>query len=268
MKDITLQELLDAGCHFGHQAKRWHPKMKQYIYGVRDGVHIFDLVKTRTNLLEALAYVEKIAAEGKVIVFVGTKRQAQAIVSEEAKKAGFPYVAQRWLGGTITNWEQIKKSIEKLIDMSKKREEGEYKKKYTKREQGLIDQTINRLQRRVGGLVDLKKAPDVLFVVDVKNEFAAVHEAGVRGVIVVGMVDTNTDPDLASYVIPANDDAVGSIKLIVSAIGEAAKNGKDAYERKVAEEVKMAEKKEKQKLVVKAVNKKPEVEVHKKVMVS
>ncbi|MFH1840602.1 MAG: 30S ribosomal protein S2 [Candidatus Shapirobacteria bacterium] len=231
MKDISLEKLLEVGAHFGHQTKRWHPKMKPYIYAARDGVHIFDLVKTKEGLEEACRYVEKITGEGGTLVFIGTKRQAQAIIVEEAKKAGFPCVSNRWLGGTISNWSQIKKSLDKLAEMTQKREAGEFKA-YTKKEQSQFDQEIVRLDRRIGGLTGLKQPPEAIFVVDVKKDLAAVREARTKGVGVVAIVDTNVDPGLVDYVIPANDDAVSAIKLIVGAVAAAAKAGREAWEKK------------------------------------
>lgn len=231
MRKITLKELLEAGCHFGHQTRRWNPKMKLYLYDVRDRVHIFDLVKTKEGLEEAMKAGRKAAAEGKRIVFVGTKRQAQAIIEEEAKKAGVPYVSERWIGGTITNWEQIKKSIERLIKMTETRKKGEYKK-YTKKEQLLLNREIARLEKFYGGLVGLEKAPEILFIVDVKKEEVAVKEARKKEVPVIAIVDSNSDPDGADWVIPANDDAVGSIKFITEKIAEAVKEGRKIREKK------------------------------------
>lgn len=234
---ISLKDLLEAGAHFGHQAKRWNPKMKPYLFGVRDGVHIFDLVKTKEGLEEAAAFVKNLVAKGEIIVFVGTKRQAAAIVKEEAKKAGVPFVWERWLGGTITNWEQIKKSIEKLKDLRTKKEAGEFKK-FTKKENILIDREIARLERFFGGLVGLGELPAAIFVVDTNKEEAAVKEANKKGITVVAMVDSNSDPDLVDYVIPVNDDAVGAIKFVVGVIAEAAREGKQVWEKKPKKETK------------------------------
>ena len=228
---VTLKDLLEAGAHFGHQAKRWNPKMKPYLFGVRNGVHVFDLVKTKEGLEKAVAFVKKTTAEGGLVVFVGTKRQAAEIVKEEAKKAGMPYVYERWLGGTITNWEMIKKSLEKLTEMKEKKERGEYKE-FTKKENILINREISRLERFFGGLVDLKELPAALFVVDTNKEKAAVFEARQTGIPVVALVDSNSDPDLIDYVIPVNDDAVGAVKLVVDFIAEAAKEGRGAWEKK------------------------------------
>jgi len=227
-KKVSLEDLLEAGCHFGHQARRWHPKMKPYIWTVRNGVHIFDLAKTKEELGKAAAFAKEISAKGGKIVFVGTKRQASGIIKEEAKRCEMPNVYQRWLGGTITNWEQIKKSIDKLVDMREKREEGEYEK-YTKKENILINREILRLERFFGGLVSLEELPEAIFVVDCKKEEAAVKEANMKGIKVIGIVDTNTDPSNVDYVIPANDDAVGSIKLIVSSIAEAIIDGQSKH---------------------------------------
>lgn len=222
---ITLEQLLEVGSHFGHQAKRWHPKMKPYIWTVREGVHVFDLAKTKEKLEQAMAFVKETAAKGGKILFVGTKRQAMGIVKEEAIRCGMPYLTERWLGGAITNWQQIKKRIDKLLEMQEKREKGEYEK-YTKKENLLIDREISRLERFFGGVVDLQELPAAIFVVDAKKEAAAVKEAKMKGIKVIAIVDTNTNPDGVDYLIPANDDAVGSIKFIVSQIASAVINAK------------------------------------------
>ena len=227
---IGLKDLLDAGCHFGHQAQRWNPKMAPFLYGVRDGVHIFDLAKTKENLEKAAEFAKDTVAKGGKIIFVGTKRQAQAIVKEEAQKAKMPFITERWLGGIITNWDNIKKSIDKLKDLKTQKEAGELKK-YTKKENILIDREIARLERFFGGLVDLKELPAALFVVDVKKEQAALREAAKKNIPVIAIVDSNSDPDMVDWVIPANDDAVGSIKLIVSLIAEAVKRGQQKDEK-------------------------------------
>jgi len=222
---ISLEELLEAGCHFGHQGRRWNPKMKPYIYAKKEGVHIFDLEKTAAGLARAMVFVRDLVSEGKKIVFVGTKRQAAPIIAEEAVKAGLPFINMRWLGGTITNWEQIKKGITRLSELETKKQKGELKK-YTKKENVLFDREIDKLNRFVGGLRSLTDLPAAIFVVDVKKEIAAVREARKTGISVVALVDSNTDPDLVDYVIPANDDAVRSIKLIVSKLAQAAQDGK------------------------------------------
>jgi len=234
---IELKDLLDAGAHFGHQSHRWHPHMEPYIYDVRDGVHVFDLVKTKEGLEKAIEFVRKTASLGGEIIFVGTKRQAQAIVKEEALKADMPYISERWMGGIITNWDHIKLSIEKLKDLKEKKEAGEFKK-YTKKENILIDREIARLERFFGGLADLEDLPAAIFVIDVKKEKAAVREAAKKEIPVVAIVDSNSDPNLVDYVIPANDDAVGSIKLITEKIGLAAQEGKELFKKKSKKAIK------------------------------
>lgn len=229
--DVPLTELLEAGCHFGHQVRRWNPKMKPYLYTSRDGVHIFDLAKTAEGLAAACEYVKQVAQAGGKVLFVGTKRQAKAIVKEEAQKAGAPFVSERWLGGIITNWEQIKKSIDKLIEMREKREKGEYKI-YTKKENVLLNREIDRLERFFGGLISLTALPEALFVVDIHKEIVAVREAAARHIPVVGIVDSNANPELADQIIPANDDAVRSIKLIVAKVAESYAEGKKIAEKK------------------------------------
>ena len=224
---VSLKDLLEAGCHFGHQARRWNPKMDEFIFIKREGVHIFDLEITAKKLEEAMNFVRDLVKEGKEIVLVGTKRQASAIIKEEAEKCGAPYVAKRWLGGTITNWDQIKGRIDLLKSLVEKKEKGEFTK-YTKKENVLIDRDIARLTRFLGGLQNLKKIPEAVFVVDVKKEHAVIKEAKIKDVKVVGVVDTNSDPDNIDYLIPANDDAVSSIKFVVSKIAQAYSEGKNS----------------------------------------
>lgn len=218
--DVTLKELLEAGCHFGHQTVRWHPKMKPYIFAARDGIHIFDLVKTREGFLAAGQFLKKVVKDGNKVLFVGTKRQAKEAVLTLAKKLGQPYVSQRWLGGTLTNWDQIKKRIDHLAEMKEKREAGEYKE-FTKKERLLIDREIARLEHFFGGIAGLEDLPSAIFIVDTKKEKAAVAEAAQKGIPIVAICDTNSDPGKIDYVIPANDDAEGSVKLILEKIKEA-----------------------------------------------
>lgn len=215
--EISLKELLEAGCHFGHQAQRWNPRMRSYIFDVREGVHIFDLAKTKQGLEEAIEFAKTTVRGGGKIIFLGTKRQSQEIIREAAKKAGMPYISERWMGGLLTNWEQVKKSIDKLNSMKKDREAGEYKK-YTKKERLLLDREINRLEKFFGGLAELKEPPTALFVVDIKKEGAAVREAKKTKVPLIALVDSNCDPTPIDWIIPANDDAVGSIQFVVEKI--------------------------------------------------
>lgn len=225
MIKTTLEELLEAGAHLGHEAKKWNPKMAEYIYATQQGVHVFDLTKTKELLEEALIALEQKAKEG-VILFVGTKRQAKDIVKESAERVGMPYMTTRWLGGTLTNFNQILASIRKLKDMKKAKESGEYINKYTKKERLLKDKDILRFERFMGGIVDMAKLPDMLFVVDTAKEKIAVNEAYRMNIPVVGIVDTNGDPDKVEYPIPANDDSVKSIELIVNLVVKAVQKGK------------------------------------------
>jgi len=227
---ISLEELLEAGCHFGHQARRWNPKMKPYIYTKREGVHILDLAKTAEKLAEAMKFVRELTKTGRTLVFVGTKRQASAVIKEEANRAGMPYVATRWLGGIITNWEQVEKSIKKMTEFENRKSSGELNK-YTKKERLLLEREIERSRRFLGGLSGLKELPGAIFVTDIKKEIVAVQEARKKGLPVVAIVDTNTDPDLADYPIPANDDAVSSIKYITTKIAQAAIDGKSLCQK-------------------------------------
>lgn len=223
---VDLKELLEAGAHFGHQARRWNPKMKPYIYTTRDNVHIFDLMLTAQKMVEAADFITQTVASGKEVLFVGTKRQAAQIIKEEAVKVGAPFVSERWLGGLLTNWEEMTKRIKLLNDLKSKREKGELSL-YTKRERVMIDKDIARLERFFGGIAHLSKRPDALFVIDVHKEIAVVKEAKTLGVPVVAMVDTNSDPNYALIPIPINDDAIRSIKLTVAKMGEAYAKGRE-----------------------------------------
>jgi small subunit ribosomal protein S2 len=222
---VDLEALLEAGCHFGHQARRWNPKMGEFIYTQRDGVHIFDLAKTATQLELACAELYEAGKLGKNVVFVGTKRQAQEIVREHAADAGAMYIVTRWPGGLITNWEQVGKSISKLNQMKKDREEGKYTK-YTKFEQLKIDKEIQKLERFFGGVATLKRIPDMLVVADINTDLVAIKEANIKEVPVIAIADSNTNPDLVKIAVPGNDDAVGSIKILIATLAAAYKQGK------------------------------------------
>ena len=219
-----IQEMIDAGVHFGHQTKRWHPKMEPYIYTVSKGVHIIDLEKTEEMLRKACDFLYEQASMGKIIVFVGTKKQSKDIIEKEAKRSGALYVNERWVGGTITNFETIKKNIDKLLSYLKSREEGKFSI-YTKKERLLIDREIEKLQASYGGISSLRKTPEVLFVIDTKREKTAIREAKRSGVPVVAIVDTNANPEDIDYPIPGNDDAIKSVALIVRAIADAVEEG-------------------------------------------
>lgn len=237
MLNVTLEELLEAGSHFGHQVRRWNPKMAPYIYAQNEGVHVFDLAKTREALLEACKILTIAAKDGKIILFVGTKRQAREIVEAAAKNTNMPYVVSRWLGGLLTNFEQMKKSVKKLADMKKNMEEGNYEDR-TKRERLLIERDIAKLEKVFGGVTTLTKMPDYIFVVDTKEEGTAVLEAKRLGIPVIGIVDTNSDPTVIDFPIPANDDAVKSIELLVGFAEKAVLEGQNSDKQKVTSDKK------------------------------
>jgi len=233
---ISLKELLEAGCHFGHQAQRWHPKAASYIYTERDKVHIIDLVKTREGLKTACEYLTKTISSGGKVLFVGTKRQAKEIIREEAKRAGVFFISERWPAGLLTNFEVMKKNLDHMRDLKEKIVSEETKSSYTKREIGMWQKELNKLELLYGGIAELASLPTVMFVVDVRKEAGAVKEANAKGVMVVGVVDTNSDPTSIDYPIPANDDAIGSIKIVTKYITDAVEEGKRLYEKKKVED--------------------------------
>lgn len=222
---ISLQKLIESGAHFGHQSKRWNPKMKPYLYGIQEGVHVFDLVKTKKALEEALELLVKTSKQGKSILILGTKKQARDKIKEVGIETGCFYVYERWLGGTLTNFDQIKKSIRKLAEMKEKMAAGEYKQ-FTKKERLLIDREIARLERFFGGIAEMKDLPDLLVIVDTKREHAAVKEALMKNVTTIGIVDSNSDPTKVDCPIPMNDDATRAIDYVLSLVGEAIMEGK------------------------------------------
>ncbi|MGP8253474.1 MAG: 30S ribosomal protein S2 [Terracidiphilus sp.] len=224
MATITMKELLEAGVHFGHQTKRWDPRMKEYIFGERNGIYIIDLQKTLKMFKEASKFVIELASQGKVILFVGTKRQAQDAVAEEAGRAGMPYVNQRWLGGLLTNWVTVQKSVKRLQELDDMATDGRYDL-LTKKEVIKLERERKHLQANLAGIKSMKRLPDALFVVDSNNEAIAVKEARKLGIPVVAVVDTNCDPTVVDYVIPGNDDALRAIRLFTSKIADSAAEG-------------------------------------------
>ncbi len=221
----SIEEMLKAGMHFGHNTSKWHPKMEPFIFGQRGGVHIIDLTKTQKKLAEALDFIEKTISEDKTILFVGTKTQVKEPMKKMAEEAGVPYVVGKWLGGGLTNFPVIKKSIKRYVDLLKQREEGKLKK-YTKKEQLDFDREIEKLETRVGGLVDLNKLPDAIFVWDIKKEKTADLEAKKKNIPIIAVCDTNANPTDISYVIPSNDDATKTIKLLLGLVKEAVLAGR------------------------------------------
>lgn len=220
----SLKDMLEAGVHFGHSIKRRNPRMDDYVYAVKNGVQIFDLVQTRKALSDACNYIVQVMADGGQILLVGTKAQAADTVKAEAERLGVAFMTTHWVGGLFTNWEQIKTRVDKLIDMKKKYEAGDYKK-YTKKEQVLLKREIDRLERMYGGLVTLKGLPKAVFIVDPTREITAMREATHREIPVVAIVDTNGDPTGIAHVIPANDDALKSVVMLVTAITAAVEVG-------------------------------------------
>jgi small subunit ribosomal protein S2 len=231
---VSMKTLLEAGVHFGHKKQRWNPKMKPYIFAERNGIHILDLQQTIVALEKACEAVKETASKGGIILFVGTKRQAQETIEAEAKRCGMPYVNVRWLGGTLTNFSTIKKRIEYLEMMERQKEMGEFDR-LPKKEALQKERELERLRRKIGGLRGLNRLPDMLYVVDVVKEELAVKEANRLGIPVVGVVDTNADPELVTYCIPANDDAIRAIKVITSEIASAVLEGRQLYETIKAE---------------------------------
>jgi len=221
---ITMKELLEAGVHFGHQTKRWNPKMKEYIFGERNGIYIIDLQKTLKLFKDASKFVTELCAGGKTILFVGTKRQAQDAVAEEATRAGMPYINQRWLGGLLTNWVTVQKSVKRLQELDEMATDGRYEL-LTKKEVIKLERERKHLQANLAGIKTMKRLPDALFIVDSNNEAIAVKEARKLGIPVVAVVDTNCDPTVVDYVIPGNDDALRAIRLFTSKIADSAAEG-------------------------------------------
>ena len=220
MAVISMKKLLEVGVHFGHQTKRWNPKMAPYIFTARNGIYIIDLKKSSDKLDEAYAALMDIAAKGGKVLFVGTKKQAQEAVQEEAIRSGSYYVNSRWLGGTLTNFKTIQKRIRRLKDLEKMEEDGTFDL-FTKKEVILMKKEQAKLEKNLGGIKEMRRLPNAIFVVDPKVEHNAVAEAKILGIPVFGIVDTNCDPDEVDYVIPANDDAIRAVKLIVAAMADA-----------------------------------------------
>ena len=226
MVSVTMKELLEAGVHFGHQVRRWNPKMKEYIFGERNGIYIIDLQKTQRMFREAIAFVTNLIAEdkGKTVLFVGTKRQAQDAIREESEKCGQYYVNQRWLGGLLTNFQTVQKSIKRLKDLESMQTDGRYEK-LTKKERIKLDRERESLNKNLSGIKGMSRLPDAIFIIDVKKEEIAVAEANRLGIPIVAVVDTNCSPEGIDYVIPGNDDALRAVRLFASRIADAIVEG-------------------------------------------
>jgi len=228
--EITMKELLEAGVHFGHQTRRWNPKMKEYIFGERNGIHIIDLQKTLKMFREAARCVSDQTTQGKSVLFLGTKRQAQEAIAEEAQRCGMFYVNHRWLGGTLTNWVTLQKSIKRLKLLKSMSEDGRMAQ-FSKKEGARLDRELKHLQQNFAGVENMTTPPDLMFVIDPNAEVIAVREARRMGIPVVAIVDTNCDPDLVDWVIPGNDDALRAIRLFTSKISDAVLSGRQSFEQ-------------------------------------
>ncbi|GGF10835.1 30S ribosomal protein S2 [Halobacillus andaensis] len=235
MSVISMKQLLEAGVHFGHQTRRWNPKMKKYIFTERNGIYIIDLQKTVKKVDEAFNYVRQVAADGGNILFVGTKKQAQDTVRDEAVRCGMYYINQRWLGGTLTNFQTIRKRINRLKDIERMEEDGTFDVLPKKEVVDLLKEK-DRLVKFLGGIKEMTSIPDAMFVIDPRKERIAIAEAHKLNIPVVGIVDTNCDPDEIDYVIPANDDAIRAVKLLTAKMADAVLEAKQGEETEVAEE--------------------------------
>ncbi len=224
MANVTMKALLEAGVHFGHRTRRWNPRMKSFIFTERNGIHILDLQQTITRLEQAYNLVRDTVASGGTVLFVGTKKQAQDNLAQAAQACSMPYVNERWLGGTLTNWQTIKQRISYLLELEHRRETGDFER-LPKKEAMKLEQLIEKLNSRLGGLKNMTRLPNMLFVVDVRREAIAVKEGNILNIPVVAMVDTNCDPEPVDLVIPSNDDAIRAIKLIVGHISDAVNEG-------------------------------------------
>lgn len=228
MKDVSLSELLKSGAHFGHTTSRWNPKMRPYIFTVRNNIHIMDLEKTRAKLLDAMAYAKEVASKGGSVLFVATKRQSKDVVKAAAISAGMPYVITRWLGGTFTNFRTIQKSIKKMERYENLKASGEVEN-YTKKEGLMMDRELTKMKTLFEGIKDMRKLPEAVIVFDVKHDEIALTEAQKSKVKVIAVVDTNGSPDKIDYVIPANDDAIKAVELVAQAMAEAINEGKKSF---------------------------------------
>ncbi|PJF30164.1 MAG: 30S ribosomal protein S2 [Phototrophicales bacterium] len=232
---VTLKQLLETGVHFGHRTQKWNPKMAPYIFTQRNGIHIIDLQQTMANLNAYYDFVRDLVAKGGNVLFVGTKRQAQETIAQEATRCGMPYVNQRWLGGTLTNWRTIRERIDALKKLEARRDKGEFDL-LTKREALMLNREIEKLNLRLGGIREMRRLPDLLIVVDTRREATAVKEANILNIPVMALLDTNCDPSSVDYVLPGNDDAMRAIKLIIEALANAVIEGREMRDKDEADE--------------------------------
>lgn len=233
--DVSVQELFDVGAHFGHQTNKWNPKMRPFIFGTRSGLHIIDIQQTVNLAQKAFKFLEDVVAGGQDVLFVGTKRQAQEVVEQESMRCQMHCITQRWLGGALTNFPTIKKSIDRLIELETRREKNDFAG-FTKKELLNVDRTIAKLKESLGGIRRMRKTPGALFIVDPSLEKIAVHEAKILGIPVIAMADSNCDPDPIDFIIPANDDALRSVQLVVSRVADACLAGLERRETNARKE--------------------------------
>jgi len=236
MAVIAMKSLLESGVHFGHRTHKWHPAMRPYIFTERNGIHIIDLQKTVKALEQSYNLVRDAVAAGNSVLFIGTKRQAQETIREEAIRAGMPYVTERWLGGMLTNWRTIRQRVNELDRLERMRDKGDFER-ITKKEALLLSRKIERLDTLLGGIRNMTRLPEMVFVVDVRREETAIHEANLLNIPVIALVDTNCDPQNVDYVIPSNDDAIRAIKLLVGKMADAAVEGRSLRKEEVVEEM-------------------------------
>jgi len=244
MPAVTMRELLESGVHFGHQTRRWNPKMKPYVFGARNGIYIIDLQKTVEQTRSACTFAAQIASEGKKVLFVGTKKQAKEVIEEEARRSGMYYVNNRWLGGMLTNYQTVKASIDRLKKIEALKGSPDWND-VPKKEQSRYDRELENLKKSLGGIQDMKKLPGAIFVIDTEKEHIAIKEAKKLGIPTIGVVDTNCDPSGITYVIPGNDDAIRSIRLFARLIADSCLEGTKTFQEKLrAQEVAEAAEKE------------------------
>lgn len=241
MAEIVVKDILEAGVHFGHKASRWNPKMRPYIYGRRNKIHIIDLKETVRGLVRSQKYLQKVAAQGSLVLFVGTKRQAQEAVAEAANACGMPYCTERWLGGTLTNFRTVRARLRRLEELENLEKTGDLLTKYSKKQQSRLLRELKKIQKNLGGIREMNRLPEAVFIVDPSKEKNAVAECRCLGVKIVSLIDTDSNPDMVDLAIPGNDDSIRSIRLILGYVSDAINAGKSSIPRKQEEAAKSEE---------------------------
>jgi small subunit ribosomal protein S2 len=233
MKDVSLKELLEAGCHFGHRKERWHPKADEFIFQAREGIHIIDLAKTKIGLMKAAMFLFQAGKEGRIVLFVATKRQAKGVVMDACKRAGISYLTNRWIGGFLTNWEEVKKNLNKIHTMRTERTDGTWKKKFLKHEIVKLEKYLRQMEMVYSGVADLVAPPSIVFLIDIRREMNCLKEVIRTKGTSLAIVDTNADPNLVDFAIPANDDAVGSIQYVTNFLADAYLEGSEMRKKEI-----------------------------------